>query len=106
MGYLFSSKFASLGEIQIYPFILLFFKAFVNTVESFSTFSTVSQRLFWTKNGLTQCEGIEDDDLVIFELSGDDEETAELLPIEDEALLDEVFEEFCKALEEAEGEEA
>lgn len=47
-----------------------------------------------------QIEGIEEDDLVIFELSGDDEETAELLPIEDEALLDEVFEEFCKALEE------
>ncbi len=51
-----------------------------------------------------QMEGIEDDDLVIFELSGDDEETAELLPIEDEALLDEVFEEFCKALEEEEEE--
>lgn len=52
-----------------------------------------------------QMEGIEDDDLVIFELSGDDEETAELLPIEDEALLDEVFEEFCKSLEEDEAEE-
>lgn len=51
-----------------------------------------------------QIEGIEDDDLVIFELSGDDEETAELLPIDDEALLDEVFEEFCKVLEESEEE--
>lgn len=50
-------------------------------------------------------EGIEDDDLVIFELSGDDEETAELLPIEDEALLDEVFEEFCRLLEEDEAAE-
>ena len=49
-----------------------------------------------------QMEGIEDDDLIIFELSGDDEETAELLPVEDEALLDEVFEEFCRALEEEE----
>ena len=49
-----------------------------------------------------QIEGIEDDDLVIFELSGDDDETAELLPIEDEALLDEVFEEFCRVLEEEE----
>ena len=49
-----------------------------------------------------QIEGIEDDDLVIFELSGDDEETADLLPIEDEALLDEVFEEFCRVLEEDE----
>ena len=49
-----------------------------------------------------QMEGIEDDDLIIFELSGDDEETADLLPIEDEKLLDEVFEEFCRVLEEDE----
>ncbi len=47
-------------------------------------------------------DGIEDDDLVIFELSGDDEESADLLPIEDEQLLDEVFEEFCRVLEEDE----
>ena len=49
-----------------------------------------------------QIEGIEDDDMIIFELSGDDEETAELLPVEDEAILDEVFEEFCRVLEEDE----
>jgi len=49
-----------------------------------------------------QIDGIEDDDLIIFELAGDDEETADLLPIEDEALLDEVFEEFCRVLEEDE----
>ncbi len=49
-----------------------------------------------------QIDGIEDDDLIIFELSGDDEETADLLPIEDEKLLDEVFEEFCRILEEDE----
>lgn len=49
-----------------------------------------------------QIDGIEDDDLVIFELAGDDEETADLLPIEDEKLLDEVFEEFCRVLEEEE----
>ena len=47
-------------------------------------------------------DGIEDDDLVIFELAGDDEETADLLPVEDEKLLDEVFEEFCRVLEEDE----
>ena len=46
-----------------------------------------------------QIDGIEDDDLIIFELSGDDEETADLLPVEDDALLDEVFEEFCRVLE-------
>ena len=49
-----------------------------------------------------QIDGIEDDDLIIFELSGDDEETADLLPVEDDALLDEVFEEFCRVLEEDE----
>ena len=47
-------------------------------------------------------DGIDDDDLIIFELSGDDEETADLLPIEDEGLLNEVFEEFCRVLEEDE----
>ena len=47
-----------------------------------------------------QIDGMEDDDLIIFELSGDDEETADLLPVEDEKLLDEVFEEFCRALDE------
>lgn len=49
-----------------------------------------------------EIEGVSEDDLFIFELSGDDEETAELLPVEDEGLLDEVFEEFCRALEEEE----
>lgn len=49
-----------------------------------------------------EIDGIEEDDLLIFELSGDDEETAELLPVEDEGLLDEVFEEFCRVLEEDE----
>ena len=49
-----------------------------------------------------EIEGISEDDLVIFELSGDDEKTADLLPIEDEALLDAVFEEFCRVLEEDE----
>ena len=49
-----------------------------------------------------QIDGIEDDDLIIFELAGDDEKTADLLPVEDEKLLDEVFEEFCRVLEEEE----
>ena len=49
-----------------------------------------------------QIDGIEDDDLIIFEVSGDDEETADLLPVEDDKLLDEVFEEFCRILEEDE----
>lgn len=49
-----------------------------------------------------EIEGLSEDDLVIFEVSGEDEETADLLPIEDEALLDEVFEEFCRVLDEEE----
>ncbi len=49
-----------------------------------------------------EIEGIEEDDLIIFELSGDDEETADLLPVEDDALLDEVFDEFCRVMEEDE----
>lgn len=51
-----------------------------------------------------EIEGVTEDDLFIFEVSGDDEETAELLPVEDDKLLDEVFEEFCKVLEEDEEE--
>ena len=49
-----------------------------------------------------EIEGMSEDDLVIFELAEGDEEGADLLPIEDEKLLDEVFEEFCKALDEEE----
>ncbi len=51
-----------------------------------------------------EIDGLEEDDLVIFELAGDGEE-AELLPIEDEALLDEVFQEFCRAIDEEEAAE-
>ena len=49
-----------------------------------------------------EIDGMSEDDLVIFEVAGDDEETAELVPVEDEGLLDEVFEEFCRVLEEDE----
>ena len=49
-----------------------------------------------------EIDGLSEDDLVIFELAGDDEENAELLPVEDEKLLDEVFNEFCKALDDEE----
>ena len=45
-------------------------------------------------------EGLEEDEIVIFEVRGDDEESSELLPIEDQDLLDEVYEEFCKAMDE------
>lgn len=49
-----------------------------------------------------EIEGLNEDDLVIFELAGDDEENSELLPVEDDKLLDEIFEEFCKVLDEDE----
>lgn len=45
-------------------------------------------------------EDMSEDDLYIFEVSGEDEETADLLPVEDEDLLEEVFEEFCRLLDE------
>jgi hypothetical protein len=49
-----------------------------------------------------EVEGLDEGDVVIFELSGDDEETAELIPVEDEAILDAVFNEFCRIFEEEE----
>lgn len=68
---------------------------FVGTIE-------YKEKMYSAFEPAEQIDGMEDDDLVIFELSGDDEETADLLPIEDDALLDEVFEEFCRVLEEDE----
>lgn len=47
-----------------------------------------------------EIEGLSEDDLVIFELVEGEGETCDLLPVEDDALLDEVFEEFCKILDE------
>ena len=51
-----------------------------------------------------EIEGVSEDDLIIFELNGSDEEDAELIPIEDDKLLDEVFNEFCRLIEEDEEE--
>lgn len=48
-----------------------------------------------------EIEGVEADELVIFEVSGDSDEDSELLPIEDQDLLDEVYEEFCRIMEDA-----
>jgi len=49
-------------------------------------------------------EGADTDEVVIFELSGEEGKEV-LLPIEDEALLDEVYEEFCRQMEEDENAE-
>ena len=48
--------------------------------------------------------GTEEDDVIIFK-SGDDNGNEVLLPIEDEALLEEVFEEFCRMMDEDEAAE-
>ena len=49
-----------------------------------------------------EVEGISEEEIVIFEvaMTEDDSNESELLPVENEKLLDEVFEEFCKRLEE------
>lgn len=48
-----------------------------------------------------EIDGADEDEVVIFELSGDENDET-LLPIEDEALLEEVYEEFCRQMEEDE----
>lgn len=44
-------------------------------------------------------EGTEEDDVIIFRIDGDEGDEV-LLPVEDEALLEEVFEEFCRVMDE------
>ena len=49
-----------------------------------------------------EVEGVDDDEIVIFEVkmnSDPDSLESELVAVEDQKLLDEVFEEFCKRLE-------
>ena len=46
-------------------------------------------------------EGTDEDDVIIFRIGGD-EGNEVLLPVEDEALLDEVYEEFCRIMEDEE----
>ncbi len=45
--------------------------------------------------------GTDEDDVIIFRIGGD-EGNEVLLPVEDEALLDEVYEEFCRMMDEDE----
>ena len=47
-------------------------------------------------------EGCEEDGIVILKVVPGDGDEEELLPIEDEALLEDVYQEFCRALEEDE----
>ena len=52
-----------------------------------------------------EIEGAEEDEVIIFQISEDDKGDEVLLPVEDEALLDEVYEEFVKMMEEDEDED-
>lgn len=52
-----------------------------------------------------EIEGLEEDEIVIYEVNGINDDESELLPIEDQDLLDEVYEEFCKVMEEDEDED-
>lgn len=47
-----------------------------------------------------EIEGTTEDEVVIFNISKDDKGEEVLLPVEDEALLEEVYEEFCRQMEE------
>ena len=47
-----------------------------------------------------EIEGVDDDELIIFEVADGEGEESELLPIEDQDLLDDVYEEFCRVLDE------
>lgn len=53
-----------------------------------------------------EIDGLEENEMVIFEVKGvEDSDESELLPIEDQDLLDEVYEEFCRVMDEIEAEE-
>lgn len=45
-------------------------------------------------------DGMDDDEVVIFAVTSDKEDSDILSPIEDQDLLDEVYEEFCRLMEE------
>ena len=47
-----------------------------------------------------EMEGLEQDELVIYGLEYVGEDEVELVPIEDQDLLDEVYEEFCRVMDE------
>ena len=49
-------------------------------------------------------DGVDPDEVVIFRISGD-EGNEVLLPVEDEALLEEVYEEFMRELDEEDGDD-
>lgn len=52
-----------------------------------------------------EMEGTSEEEVVIFRISDSEDEKDTLLPVEDEALLEEVYEEFCRVMEEEEAAE-
>ena len=55
-------------------------------------------RFFAFFTAAEEIEGVEEDEVFIYEIAGNPGEE-ELLPIEDEPLLDAVYEEFCKIMD-------
>lgn len=69
-------------------------------VMKFSHIGTIEYKEKWYAffQPAEEIEGVDDEEVVIFEITGDDGDET-LVPVEDEALLDEVFAEFVKELE-------
>lgn len=57
------------------------------------------ERFFAFFEAAEEIEGIDPDEIIIYEIAGEPG-NEELLPVEDEKLLDEVYEEFCRIMEE------
>ncbi len=74
-----------------------------NVVRKFYHVGTIDYKGDWYVGfqAAEEIEGVEPDELIIFKIEGD-EQNEVLKPIEDEALLEEVYEEFCRQLQEEE----
>ena len=74
-----------------------------NVVRKFYHVGTIDYKGEWYVGfqAAEEIEGVDPDELVIFKIEGDEDDEV-LKPIEDEALLEEVYEEFCRQLDEEE----
>ena len=74
-----------------------------NVVRKFYHVGTIDYKNEWYVGfqAAEEIEGVDPDELVIFKIEGDEDDEV-LKPIEDEALLEEVYEEFCRQLDEEE----
>lgn len=74
-----------------------------NVVRKFYHVGTIDYKGEWYVGfqAAEEIEGVDPDELIIFKIEGDEEDEV-LKPIEDEAFLEEVYEEFCRQLDEEE----